>query len=236
MNRLHQWIRHIFVPQETNNFRAKSLHVDMLSAYLVMAIILCFGVKLVGNGSNVLSYATDISADKLFQLTNEERVKNNLPPLTMNAELSAAAEQKAKNMFEKNYWSHYAPDGTAPWFFILQSGYQYEYAGENLAKNFMFSDGVVQAWMNSPTHRANIVRPEYTEIGFAVENGLLNGEETTLVVQMFGKPLSKDIAKAPAPQARAAAETAGVQTEVPTPAIPTPIIATTSRQIGRAHV
>ncbi len=96
---------------------------------------------------------------------------------------------KATDMFARNYWAHYGPDGTTPWSFITNSGYEYEYAGENLAKNFMFSDGVVQAWMESPTHRENILRNEYTEIGYAIQNGVLNGEETTLVVQMFGTPL-----------------------------------------------
>ena len=89
----------------------------------------------------------------------------------------------------------YGPDGTTPWNFILNAKYQYEYAGENLARNFLFSNGVVDAWMNSKTHKENILRKEYTEVGFAVENGVLNGEETTIVVELFGKPLASAIAK-----------------------------------------
>jgi len=108
--------------------------------------------------------------------------------------LASAAHQKAEDMFRKNYWSHYAPDGTTPWDFILGSGYKYEYAGENLAKNFLFSQGVVDAWMNSPSHRENILRSEYSEVGLAVVNGVLNGEQTTLVVQTFAKPLSSTMA------------------------------------------
>jgi hypothetical protein len=98
-------------------------------------------------------------------------------------------------MFAKNYWSHFAPDGASPWDFINGSGYRYEYAGENLAKNFLFSQGVVDAWMNSPTHRENILKKNYTEVGYAIVNGVMNGEETTLVVQMFGTPLSPSIAR-----------------------------------------
>jgi hypothetical protein len=93
-------------------------------------------------------------------------------------------------MFRRNYWSHYGPDGTTPWSFILDAGYRYEYAGENLAKNFLFSQGVIDGWMQSPSHRENILRPEYTDIGLAIVNGTLNGEETTLVVQTFAKPLN----------------------------------------------
>jgi hypothetical protein len=77
---------------------------------------------------------------------------------------------------------------------MYEAGYQYEYAGENLAKNFLFSKNVVEAWMDSPTHRENVLRPEYTDVGFAVVNDVLNGEETTLVVQMFGKPLKNTTA------------------------------------------
>lgn len=90
--------------------------------------------------------------------------------------------------------------GTTPWDFITGSGYQYEYAGENLAKNFMFSQGVVDAWMNSPSHKENLMRKDYTDVGFAVVNGVLNGEETTLVVQLFGKPLGTQLAKEEKPE------------------------------------
>lgn len=191
MNIFVKKLRHFFIPHEENDYRAQSLHTSMLSTYLVVAILLVFVSKKVPAFSNVLGIATDITVQKLFSLTNEERVKANLPPLKENSELSQAAEKKAAHMFQKDYWSHFAPDGTSPWDFIKQSGYQYEFAGENLAKNFLFSKNVVDAWMNSPTHRENIVRKEYSEVGYAVVNGMLNGEETTLVVQMFGTPLVK---------------------------------------------
>ncbi|PIX70620.1 hypothetical protein COZ39_04425, partial [Candidatus Roizmanbacteria bacterium CG_4_10_14_3_um_filter_33_21] len=140
--------------------------------------------------NHVLGLATDISIQKLIQLTNNQRQKYNLSSLNYNDKLSQAAQKKAEDMFAKNYWAHYGPNGIAPWNFIMDSGYQYEYAGENLAKNFLFSQGVVDAWMDSPTHRANVLRKEYSDVGFAVVNGVLNGEETTLVVQMFGKPMA----------------------------------------------
>lgn len=191
MERLRQYIHHLFIPSEKNNFRAKSLHIDMLTYYLLFAFIIAVVFKSQGaNLSNVLGFATDISVDKLLQLTNKERERNNLSVLSYNQQLSDAARLKAQDMFTKNYWAHYGPNGSTPWDFILASHYQYEYAGENLAKNFLFSQGVVDAWMNSKTHRENLLRSEYNNVGFAVVNGILNGEETTLVVQMFGKPLS----------------------------------------------
>jgi hypothetical protein len=168
--------------------------------YLLVAIMLVFISKNVPSFSNVLGVATDISIPKLLNLTNEERTKLGLPTLQENPQLALAAEKKAADMFKKDYWSHFAPDGGSPWDFIKQSGYQYEYAGENLAKNFLYSKNVVDAWMNSPTHRENIVKKDYTEVGYAVQNGMLGGEETTLVVQMFGTPLIKTSEKTQSPE------------------------------------
>ena len=187
------FITHLFVPNETNNYRAKSLHTDFLGMYLVFALILSFAFKKLD--LNVLGYATDISVDKLYQLTNQQREKNGLPDLSYNSKLAVAAQKKAEDMFAKNYWAHYSPTGATPWNFILNAGYQYEFAGENLAKNFLFSQGVVDAWMNSPTHRDNVLKKDYTEVGYAIVNGILNGEQTTLVVQMLGKPLYSSVAQ-----------------------------------------
>ncbi len=197
MEKIKTFIHRLFVPHEENNFRAKSLHTDFLTVYLVIAFLMTIIFKQ-GNFYNVLGFATDISVDKLYQLTNEQRQKNNLPFFSLNSNLSLAAQKKAENMFQENYWSHYSPDGKTPWDFILGTGYKYEYAGENLAKNFLFSDGVVSAWMNSTDgHRENILKKEYTEVGYAIVNGVLNGEQTTLVVQMFGTPLAGSFSPPP---------------------------------------
>lgn len=185
---------HFFTPQESNSYKAKTLQIDFLSFYLMVALLLAFTVKNIGPYvNNVLGFATDITTPKLFELSNKEREKQSLQPLQYNKELAEAAQKKAADMFAKDYWAHFSPDGTTPWSFMLSSGYQYEYAGENLAKNFLFSQGVVDAWMNSQTHKENILRKEYTEVGYGVVNGVLNGEETTLVVQMLGAPSNKSL-------------------------------------------
>lgn len=190
MKQIINSLHHFFIPRHTNNYTAKLLHHDFLTIYLLAALLLTATVShFQKTTGDVLGYATDVTVEKLYELTNEERAENNAPPLQYSADLEKAAKLKAENMFKENYWSHYGPAGETPWQFILESGYQYEYAGENLAKNFLFSDGIVEAWMNSPTHKENLLRDDYTDVGFAVVNGVLNGEETTLVVQMFGKPL-----------------------------------------------
>ena len=100
--------------------------------------------------------------------------------------MSEAASQKAADMFAKNYWAHNSPNGTTPWVFIKSSGYDYLYAGENLARGFTSSTDVIDAWMQSPGHRENMLSPNYKDIGLAVVPGTLTGDETILVVEMFG--------------------------------------------------
>ena len=182
MNLLH----HLFIPSERNNFRAKLLHIDSLSLVLMFFLIITFFTQSTGQIGKVLGVATDITIDKLYELTNQKRGENGLSFLNLSSELSSAACAKANYMFANNLWAHYGSDGTTPWSFILSSGYRYSFAGENLAKDFMFSNDVVQAWMNSPTHRENLLRNDYKDIGFCVANGVIGSQETTLVVQMFG--------------------------------------------------
>ncbi|OGK41644.1 hypothetical protein A2954_07225 [Candidatus Roizmanbacteria bacterium RIFCSPLOWO2_01_FULL_37_12] len=215
MHFLKSLLHNLFIPHEGNNYRAKAIHIDFLTYYLIFAVFLTFSFKILhAKTGDVLGFATDITTDKLYQLTNNIRQQNQLPTLSYNDQLAAAAQKKAQDMIAKNYWSHYGPDGATPWDFILYSGYQYEFAGENLAKNFLFSQGVIDAWMASPSHKENILRKEYSEVGLAMTNGVLNGEETTIVVQMFGKPLSAPLAK----QTENTLNMVDVQAEAPVPA------------------
>lgn len=180
-------VNHLFLPHESNNHRPKLLNPYAYLFYIVFFIVFGFGTKLVYRlAPNILGIATNISVSDLLDLTNQKRMAVGLPLLSLNSQLSEAANKKALDMFKDNYWAHYNPNGKSPWDFIVGSGYKYIYAGENLAKDFNDSSGVVEAWMASPSHRDNILKPEYKDIGFAVVNGVLNGQETTLVVQMFG--------------------------------------------------
>ena len=143
---------------------------------------------------------------EILALTNTQRVDNDAAPLTEDTLLDNAAQAKANDMAANGYFSHIGPDGKTPWQWISGAGYQYQYAGENLAVRFIDSSDVVNAWMASPTHRANIVKPVYTETGVGVAEGLYEGQEATYVVQYFGTPL----AAAPAESAPAVAQTQDV--------------------------
>lgn len=194
MVRIKSLIHHLLFPHESNNYKARTLHNSSIVFYILLLLafqLLTGTVKRVRPG--VLGYATDITVEKVLYLINQKRTQFNLPPLTLSQELSEAATKKASDMFVNSYWAHVSPTGVSPWTFITSSGYQYLYAGENLAKDFNTAEEVVNAWMNSTSHRDNILKPEYSDIGLAVMNGNLQGQDTTLVVQEFGSKVgSKD--------------------------------------------
>lgn len=184
---MKQLLHHFFLPRQSNNHRAKAIHPDMLLLYVLAFAVFNLATRVLSQYyPDILGYATNIHIENLLTETNTKRSQAGLSPLTLNPELSEAAGRKAADMFAKNYWAHVAPDGKTPWDFIIGSGYRYQVAGENLAKNFQDSTGVVDAWMASPSHKDNLLKTSYKEVGFAVVNGKLLGEDTTLVVQMFG--------------------------------------------------
>jgi hypothetical protein len=102
--------------------------------------------------------------------------------------LDKAATMKATDMATKGYFAHVSPEGKKPWNWLQEVEYKYQYAGENLAVNFKDSEDVTVAWMNSPTHKANIVKAQYTEIGTGVATGTYNGVKSVYVAQVFAKP------------------------------------------------
>ncbi len=177
----------LIFPHPRNNHRASLLHPKGLIFLILFFIFGSFFFPSINPFSEKFKAIAEISIQELLSLTNEKRKENALPPLANSPELSKAAEKKAEDMFVKNYWAHNSPDGTTPWFFIKESGYNYVYAGENLAKGFNSANDVVSAWMASTKgHRENILSSNFEDVGFAVKSGTLNGEETFLVVQEFG--------------------------------------------------
>lgn len=184
------------VPHEGNGYRPKVLAGEVIVGLLLLVIFVQGAVVL---QREVVFKHTDFLASVLpgvlVSLTNADRSKNGVGELTENALLAKAAKLKAEDMAAKGYFAHVTPDGKEPWHWLELAGYQYEYAGENLAVDFEDSKDVEEAWMDSPTHRANIVKGAYTEVGIATAQGTYKGEEVTFVVQFFGSP--KAVAAAP---------------------------------------
>lgn len=189
-------LRNHFVPHRTNAYRPHLLRRGWM-AFFLAAILMTEGflvASLVARQSGG-SFLAAVVQSRLVLLTNDERAENGVGQLAESALLDAAAQAKANDMAAKGYFAHQSPDGREPWDFIAAAGYDYQYAGENLAVRFTESADVMNAWMASPTHRANIVKPQYTEVGIATAEGTYKGEPATFVVQYFGAPTAAFAAK-----------------------------------------
>ncbi len=182
--KLSRWI----LPHPDTHEKAHLLTFKAFLVYFLLFILLEVALRTTPLGQTAVLGISSLSVSELIAETNQERQKAGLPALQEDPRLNAAAAAKAQNMFEENYWAHYSPSGKDPWGFIQGAGYQFSYAGENLARNFETPNEVVEAWMASPTHKANIVNTHYTEVGMAVAEGTINGQKTILVVQEFGRP------------------------------------------------
>ncbi|MEK7109282.1 MAG: CAP domain-containing protein [Patescibacteria group bacterium] len=180
-------LRNHFVPHPTNAYRPHLLRRGWMVFFLafVLATEGFLVASLVARQSGG-SFLASIIASELISFTNEARAAQNDGQLVENKLLAAAAQKKAEDMAEGGYFAHQSPDGKQPWDFITAAGYDYQYAGENLAVRFVDSKDVVNAWMASPTHRANIVKAAYRETGIGIAQGIYKGSSATYVVQYFG--------------------------------------------------
>lgn len=225
---MFSYLRHLLVPHHGNNHRAKILHNSSLF-FLGLLFLFSTTLTVLVNSYNpeVLGVSYSISDSELLNLVNYERGQRGLAALSLNSQLSQAAASKASHMFANNYWAHFAPDGTSPWVFIKGAGYNYLYAGENLAKGFTNSSDVVNAWMASASHRDNLLSSQFRDVGFAISSGVLQGEDTVLIVQMLGATPNTAFAapqsvNAPAKQSEVnnASEAVAVPTVTPFPTLP----------------
>lgn len=223
MNDLWRKLAGHFAPGEHNAYRPHLLRRPWLLFFLSV-ILTAESLYVVSffAGQSALTLLSAVVPGDVIALTNVERQNVGDGSLAENALLDAAAQAKADDMAAKGYFSHVGPDGKEPWAWVIGAGYSYSYAGENLAVRFDNSSDVVNAWMASPTHKANIVKPQYTEIGVGVADGTYEGAPATFVVQYFGTPKAAKSApsapapvrEAPAPIAQSAApEVAGASTE-----------------------
>ena len=205
------FLKNLLVPTRANNYRP---HLVRRAGLVLMAICLLllnlayFYIQ----QQRILGDKTDVNATSLLAKTNAARAKSDLPPLSENNALTAAAQSKAQDMLAKDYWSHNSPSGETPWNFIAGAGYVYLNAGENLARGFTNSDAIIAAWLASPTHRANVLSAAYVDVGFAAVEGEMDGRDTILVVAEYGRPEAAGVA---APNSGGeTGETMGATTEV----------------------
>lgn len=178
-----------FLPQSSNDYTPDLLQrtaLFVMGGLVVLTFTMSNVYALLWQQSSWLTGAVlpAVVVDK----TNQEREDQKLAPLVRNTVLDEAAQLKAEDMAKNGYFAHYSPTGVSPWHWFNEAGYSYVHAGENLAVHFTDSKEVVEAWMQSPTHRANIVNQNYREIGVGTARGTYEGYDTVFVVQLFGTP------------------------------------------------
>ncbi len=187
------WFKKHFIPHEGNSYRPQILHKKNIRNVVLLIIFLeifAFLLPTLTHINKTGGMAAVLPAI-LGNLTNEERQTQHLNTLTDNPTLDKAALMKAEDMAKKGYFAHTSPEGLTPWYWLGKVDYTYQYAGENLAINFTDSKDVTNAWMRSPTHKANIIKGNYTEMGTGVATGMYEGRKTVFVAQVYASPLVK---------------------------------------------
>ncbi len=220
----HHAVRHLrdtFIPHEGNGHRPHVVSHRSLLWYSAMLIVIK-GLAVAGTIAlpSASLYSSSITGENIVTLTNAARHNLNLSKLEESATLNRAAQAKAEDMIAKQYFAHQSPDGDTPWDWFRRAGYSYLYAGENLAVHYTTAEEVGEGWMASPSHRANIVNPSYTQIGVGIAYGTFEGVPSHVVVQMFGSPIPV-AAVAPTPARNPAPDRAPTPKPTAPAAVPT---------------
>lgn len=155
-----------------------------LSGSLIAVLVPLVFFSIPARGSSELA----LTPDNILELTNQDRMREGLSPLRFDARLQAAAMEKAQDILDNDYFSHISPTGIAPWDFIRDQGFRYIYAGENLAINYTSPYELVNDFLQSPSHRENLLSPFYSDIGIAVATGIQSGRPAIVTVQLFATP------------------------------------------------
>lgn len=120
-----------------------------------------------------VAYASPIAPKEIIELNNQIRIQNGLNPLSKSIELTIAAQKKATDLVNKNYWSHQTPEGKPFWVFVDKREYNWSHLGENLAADFVSAEGITNAWYNSELHRKNILGQNYQDIGVGISGNVV---------------------------------------------------------------
>lgn len=132
--------------------------------------------------------SNEITVENVLRLLNERRAQSSLRPLAADERLMRAANDRMRHMEEESYWGHRSPDGLSPFSWVTLRSYEFRSVGENLACGFETARMLVEAWMESPGHRANILSNDYEDCGIAIIDGSTKGPANgKSIVIMFAK-------------------------------------------------
>lgn len=185
-------LKHFFIPHEGNNYHPYILHSKRAVFYSLFflslkALVFLFAL-LLPSVVFVMPDVLESEENKLLTLTNNLRIQKGLPTLSPVIPLHVSADNKSKEMQDLQYFSHNSPNGYDLSHFLSEAGYQYQMAGENLAMGFSSAEEIFSAWMQSPTHYANLIDPDFKEFGLAMESGQYNDLATVYVTAHFAEP------------------------------------------------
>jgi len=183
----------------------------------IFALKLCTSLIFINFPINI--FFADITKSNLVNLLNQSRQSYGLNTLTENGQLDEAAELKARDMVNNGYFNHVSPNGTTPWYWFSLAGYNYKYAGENLAIGFYDSQDVYNAWLNSLSHKENMLNPVYKEVGTAILTGF-GSNDAIVVVQLFGTPKTNTVVTTATNEATQAITPSAEKTEIITESSP----------------
>jgi uncharacterized protein YkwD len=184
----------------------------LLLAFLAVKVFIALMVP-----QNGVSQASDLTTDNILSAVNQQRSLRNLVTLNTNSKLTWAAQSKTDDMQARHYFAHVDPDGHYIWDKIVAAGYTpYLELGENLAIEFFDTDSLISAWMNSPTHRANLLNDGFRDQGMGLTFGdAAKGQYHSAIANTFGTLV-------PTPKPKILAAPAKTQTTAPKPVAPAP--------------
>ena len=184
-------LQNLFIPHRHNRFRPRFFRVRTVVLVLLLAVsIEAASFALPAYFEKKGLYTAEVLQGAIASLSNAEREKAGLSELIEDPLLNEAATLKAQDMAKNGYFAHTSPAGVTPWHWFNEVGYEYEYAGENLALHFTESEAVVAGWVGSPTHYENIIKKQYTHMGTGIAKGMYDGVESVFVVQVYARPLA----------------------------------------------
>jgi hypothetical protein len=192
---VHHITDHI-APTGRNGFIPRLLRERAIWAMLGASVAL-FGFAQLFHLTEYLDVRAQVYPATLVERINQDRTALGMRLLVVSPLLEEAALLKAQDMIAHGYFAHTSPQGVSPWYWFDQVGYTFTYAGENLAVQYVDTDALYGAWLDTPTHQANIRNPHFTEIGIATARGIYKGRETIFVVGLFGTPAQKKISGVP---------------------------------------
>ena len=192
--KLVKFLNHTFIAGKHNSYKPHLTRYHGMAVFLL--VIFIFSMMMNLQKPDVKGAKTNLDASNVEKAINNARTRNGLEELKVNQSLNTAAEKKAEDIFDKQYWGHKSPSGKAAWAFMSENGYNYSIGGENLAKDYNSAEDVTDAWLASIKHRENLLSKDYRDIGISVKEGKLMGRDSQVIVTIYGTKRGEEVAGA----------------------------------------